>query len=242
MSNISKSVALALGVVGLAGLLAAPAAMAEKGDWIIRGGATMVDPKSNNLRLGDVTDDADVLVATDATVNVDDATSFGFNVTYMVTDNFGIELLAAYPFTHDIDLCLTPVGGSRGCVGFAETDHLPPTLSAQWRFMVDSPFQPYVGLGINWTMFSSEGLTSDAVDLLESLGVTNPDIKLDDSVGLAAQIGADWFFNDRWLINADIRYIEIRSDLEVCGDGVCEKAGEVKIDPMVYSIMIGYKF
>lgn len=241
MSKIIKT-AVALSVAGLAALMAAPAAMAEKGDWIIRGGATMVDPKSNNLRLGDVTDESEVVIATDATVNVDDATSFGFNVTYMLTDNLGIELLAAYPFNHDIDLCLTPVGGSRGCVGFGETDHLPPTLSAQWRFMPDSPFQPYVGLGINWTMFSSENLTSDAVDLLESLGVANPDIKLDDSVGIAAQIGLDWFFNDRWLINGDIRYIEIRSDLDVCGNGVCEKAGEVKIDPMVYSIMIGYKF
>jgi outer membrane protein len=241
MSKIIKT-AVALSVAGLAAMLAAPAAMAEKGDWIIRGGATMVDPKSNNLRLGDVTDDVGGLVATDATVEVDDGTSFGFNVTYMLTDNIGIELLAAYPFNHDIDLCLTPVGGSRGCVGFGETDHLPPTLSAQWHFMPDSQFQPYVGLGINWTIFSSEKLTGDAVDLLESLGVADPGIKLDDSVGIAAQIGLDWYFNEKWLVNADIRYIEIRSDLDLCGDGVCEKAGEVKIDPMVYSIMIGYKF
>lgn len=241
MSNINKTV-VALSVAGLAAVLASPAAMAEKGDWIIRGGATMVDPKSNNLRLGDVTDDADVVVATNATVQVDDAISLGLNITYMLTDNLGIELLAAYPFNHDIDLCLTPVGGSRGCVGFGETDHLPPTLSAQWRFMPDSSFQPYIGAGINWTRFSSEGLTSGAVELLESLGVTNPGINLDDSVGFAAQIGADWFFNDRWLINGDIRYIDIRSDLEVCGDGGCDKVGEVKIDPIVYSIMIGYRF
>jgi outer membrane protein len=241
MLKISRSI-VALSVAGVLALAAAPAAMAEKGDWIIRGGATMVDPKSNNLRLGDVTDENEAVIATDAAVNVDDATSFGFNITYMVTDNFGIELLAAYPFTHDIDLCLTPVGGSRGCVAFGETDHLPPTLSAQWRFMPDSAFQPYVGAGINWTMFSSEGLTSDAVDLLESLGVTNPDIKLDDSVGFAAQIGADFFFGENWLINGDIRYIEIQSDLDICGDGVCEGAGTVKIDPMVYSIMIGYRF
>lgn len=241
MSNLIKTV-VAASVAGLAALLAAPAAMAEKGDWIVRAGATMVDPKSNNLKLGDVTDDDDVVVARNATVNVDDATGFGFNVTYMLTDNFGIELLAAYPFTHDIDLCLTPVGGPRGCVNFGETDHLPPTLSAQWRFMPDSKFQPYVGAGINWTLFSSESLTSDAVDLLESLGVTDPDIKLDDSVGFAAQIGADLFLGERWLINADVRYIEIQSDLDVCGDGACEKAGEVKIDPMVYSLTIGYRF
>ena len=241
MSKTTKTV-VALSVAGLAAMLAAPAAMAEKGDWIIRAGATMVDPKSNNLKLGDVTDEADVVVATNAAVNVDDATSLGLNVTYMLTDNLGIELLAAYPFNHDIDLCLTPVGGSRGCVGFGETDHLPPTLSVQWRFMPDSKFQPYIGAGMNWTMFSSEKLTSDAVDLLESLGVTDPDIKLDDSVGLAAQIGADFFLGEKWLINADFRYIEIQSDLDVCGDGVCEKAGKVKIDPYVYSIMIGYKF
>ena len=241
MSKIIKT-AVALSVAGLAAMLAAPAAIAEKGDWIIRGGATMVDPKSNNFSTP-----ADFFIpgqpqAIPGTLDldVDDGTSFGFNITYRLTDNWGIELLAAYPFSHDLKGCANlTVGGTpvTSCIDAGEVEHLPPTLSLQYRFMPDSAFQPYVGLGINWTMFSSEKLTPEAAELL---GID--DIKLDDSVGVAVQIGADWFFNDRWLINGDIRYIEIQSDLDVCADGSCVGIGKVKIDPMVYSIMIGYKF
>lgn len=241
MLKISKSL-VAMSVAGVLALAVAPAAMAEKGDWIIKGGATMVDPKSDNLNLGDIEVEDEIgnviAVLEDAKINVDDATSFGFTVTYMMTDNLGVELLAAYPFNHDIKVCAT-VEGTRGCPQLAETDHLPPTLSLQYRFMVDSPFQPYVGAGINYTMFSDESFTGD---LEEALELTEASLKLDDSTGFALQIGADWFFNDRWLINGDIRYIDLQSDLEICDDVGCEGVGEVKIDPMVYSIMIGFKF
>jgi outer membrane protein len=240
MSKTTKTV-VALSIAGVAALLAAPAAVAEKGDWIIRGGATMVDPKSNNLSLGDINDVDDNIIATDGKLQVDDATSFGFNVTYMMTDNLGIELLAAYPFTHDVNLCFT-AGGQRTCGKLAEVDHLPPTLSLQWRFMPDSTFQPYVGAGINFTLFSDEKFSSDLQPVLDLIGLGDADLTLDDSTGIAVQIGADWFFNESWLINADIRYIEIQPDLEVSAGGESDKVGKVKIDPMVYSLMIGYRF
>jgi outer membrane protein len=238
MSNISKT-AIALSVAGLAALMAAPAAMAEKGDWIIRGGATMVDPKSNNLRLGTL--EGEGLTITDTVLNVDEGTSFGFNITYMVTDNIGIELLAAAPFKHDVDLCGT-IDGERGCGQLAEVEHLPPTLSVQYRFMPDSKFQPYVGVGINLTLFDDEKFTNDLQAALEDLGLAGAGLELDDSTGIAAQIGADFFFGERWLINADIRYIEIQPDLELTLDGESITLGTVKIDPMVYSIMVGYRF
>lgn len=231
---------VALSVAGLAAMLAAPAAMAEKGDWIIRGGATMVDPKSSSLNLGDI-DDGEVVIATNAKLKVDDATSFGFNVTWMMTDSLGVELLAAYPFTHDVNLCAT-IEGESGCGKFAEVDHLPPTLSLVWRFMPDSAFQPYVGAGINFTMFSDEKFTSELQEVLDLIGLTDADLELDDSTGFSVHFGADWFFNENWLINGEIRYLDIQSDAKVTVEGESDTIGEVKIDPMVYSIMIGYRF
>lgn len=241
MSKTTKTV-VALSIAGIAALLAAPSAFAEKGDWIIRGGATLVDPKSNNLTLGDITDVNDVVIATDAKLQVDSGTSLGLTLTYMMTDNWGLELLAAVPFKHDVDLCAT-IGGDRGCGQLAEVKHLPPTLSLQYRFMPEAAFQPYVGAGLNLTLFSDEKFSSDLQAVLDQIGLTGADLKLDDSTGFALQIGADWFFNDRWLINGDIRYIEIQPDLKICAptEG-CDKIGKVKIDPMVYSLMIGYKF
>lgn len=76
--------------------------------------------------------------------------------------------------------------------------------------------------------------------MTDLLGVTSLD--LDDSFGLAPQLGADWTFENNWLINFDLRYIDIESDGTV-SDGVDSiDIGTVAIDPYVYAINIGYRF
>lgn len=230
MSNLSKTL-VAVGALGLATAVTIPAAQAEQGDWLIKGGATMVSPKSDNLKLGDLGDIEGVGVVTDATLNVDDATSFGFTITYMYTDNWGVELLAAVPFKHDIKLSAA-IDGQTGSVKIGETEHLPPTLSLQYHFMPDQMFSPYVGVGANWTIFSGEKLDP----------VLGAKLSLSDSFGFAGQLGADINLGDKWLVNIDVRYIQIETDAKITDDVSTEKIGTVKIDPFVYSIMIGYRF
>jgi outer membrane protein len=89
-----------------------------------------------------------------------------------------------------------------------------------------------VGIGANWTMFSSEKLDP-------SLGAK---LSLSDSFGIAAQLGADINFSKQWLVNFDVRYIQIETDAKVTDDVSTEKLGTVKINPIVYSIMLGYRF
>lgn len=247
MSRSSKTL-IAAGVVGLA-IVAAPVAQAEQGDWLLKGGATMVSPKSGNLKLGDLGDVPDLGVSiSNASLEVGDGTSFGFTVTYMMTDNWGVELLAAWPFKHDIDLKATftdllPPGGSftdSGKIG--DTEHLPPTLSLQYHFMPDSMFSPYVGVGLNMTMFSSESLNSDARDLFAAIGLSNARLSLDTSTGFAGQVGADFFFSEQWFANVDLRYIDIGTKAKIIGDEGRVSLGTVHIDPYVYSIMLGYRF
>ena len=90
-----------------------------KGDWIVRAGMHVVNPKGENLQ--PVLDETPYV----STLVVDDAASFTFDVTYMFSSHFGVELLAAYPFTHGIDA--KPYSGGKIRAGY--TDHLPPTLS-----------------------------------------------------------------------------------------------------------------
>lgn len=229
MSNLSKTL-VAVGALGLATAITIPAAQAEQGDWLLKGGATMVSPKSGNLKLGDL-DVPDVGLVTNASLEVKDATSFGFTITYMFTDNWAVELLAAVPFKHDIKLSFDLEGDSLSAK-IGETKHLPPTLSLQYHFMPDQMFSPYVGVGANWTMFSSEKLDP-------SLGAK---LSLSDSFGVAAQLGADINFSEQWFANIDVRYIQIETDAKITADGETEKLGTVKITPMVYSIMLGYRF
>jgi len=247
VSRISRTLLIA-GALGLA--VTAIPAQAEQGDWIVRGGWTMVSPKSNNLKLpglDGVVPGLDIAID-NARLDVDDGSSLGLTVTYMMTNNWAIDLLAAVPFKHDINLKATftdllPPGGSfSDSVRIGETKHLPPTLSLQYHFMPEAFFSPYVGVGLNMTIFSSEKLTSDAQDLFEALGLTNAKLSLDTSTGVAGQIGADFNFGSGWLINADIRYIDIGTKAKIKADEANVSLGTVNIDPIVYSIMVGYRF
>ena len=69
---------------------------------------------------------------------------------------------------------------------------------------------------------------------------------LDDSFGVAAQLGADWVFSGQWLVNFDIRWINIEADLEATVDDgtgpVTADLGTVEIDPWVFAVNIGYRF
>ena len=203
--------------------LAGPAVAHEAGQWVLRAGVGTVMPKDDNLGLPDL----------GATVQVDDGTSLTLTGTYMFTENWAFDILAAWPFKHDIDLALD--GGDS--LPFGEVEHLPPTFSVQYHFLPDATFQPFVGLGLNYTTFLTEDLDAGIPD---ALGVT--DFSLDDSFGVAVQVGADWMLNENWLINADLRWINIESDLDVTIGGETVGLGTVKIDPWVFAINVGYRF
>lgn len=204
MKSSYRSLLVAAAVVAF---ILSPAANAhEKGDWLLRVGVGHVDPKSSN---GDI-------------ASVDSGTALVFNGTYFFTPNVGFEILAATPFSHDIKLAAdgTKVG---------ETKHLPPTFSLQYHFDTAGAFAPYVGAGLNYTLFLDE-------DTEGPLAGTS--LKLDDSFGLAAQLGADFTVSETMSLNFDVRWIDINTDAEL--DGVALE--EVEIDPMVYSLTAVWKF
>ena len=224
-----------LAAAALLAFAATPALAYEQGDWILRAGVGTVAPDSDNLVLPDFP--AGGLVST---IEVDDGTSLTLSATYMFTPNWAFDILAAWPFSHDINLAVVdtlPPGGTVAAFKAAETDHLPPTFSLQYHFLPDAQFQPYVGAGLNYTTFFSTDVTQDLTD---ALGATSLD--LDDSFGLALQLGADWNFGNNWLINIDFRYIDIETDATASDGTDSIDLGTVAIDPYVYSINIGYRF
>jgi outer membrane protein len=225
-----KRFTISLTAIVIVLLIAAPAMAHEQGSWILRAGIGTVAPDSNNLVLNDFP-----AGGINTTVLVDDGTSLTLTGTYMFSSNWGFDILAAWPFNHDIDIKVvdTVPPGSTASLKIAETDHLPPTFSLQYHFLPDAKFQPYVGAGLNYTTFFSTDVTQDFTDLL---GVTKLD--LDDSFGLAMQLGADIELSNDWLINFDVRYINIETDAKV--DGV--KIGTVEINPWVYAIAVGRRF
>ena len=211
----------------------------QAGDILVRGGLTSVNPDS---------DKAAILLggsdATGASLSVDENTQLGLNFVYFYNSNWAFELLAATPFTHDVTLNdpTAALGGALGVpagldgVKLAEVTHLPPTLSALYYFDTDTAFKPYVGIGVNYTVFFEEEFEAAP----KSLGLSN--LKLDGSFGLAAQIGADYQIDKNWSVNVSARYIDISSDATFDVGQSSIGAAKVEVNPMVYSIMLGYKF
>lgn len=214
-----KIVAVVTAAAVLAGFSTSAMAAREAGDWIFRVGMTNVDPKQGNGAL--------TAVAPGAEIDVDDDTQLSLTGTYMFTQNLGLELLASLPFEHDIY-----VGGELA----GSTQHLPPTLNLQWHFNPQGEFHPYVGAGINYTTFFStdwNSVTMSGTDY-NSLG-----LKLDDSVGYDFQAGVDFEVAKNLLINFDLRWIKIESDLKAAGAG---KVATVKIDPITVGVSLGWQF
>ena len=199
-------ISLAIGA-GMA-IASLPASAYEGGDWRTTIGMTNIQPDNPVL---------------DDNGSVDDATQLSFTGAYFFTDNLALELLASLPFQHDV----TADGIAPGA-GIA-VEHLPPTLSLQWYFNNESPVTPYIGAGVNYTIFLDETGYG---------ALAGVDVSVDDSVGFALQAGLDYSFTDNLFMNVDFRYISIESDASVGGSDI----GKVEINPTTVGVSLGYKF
>jgi outer membrane protein len=204
----------------------------QAGDIIVRAGAATTAPNEDS---GNVKLDGAKVAGTKATLDSD--TQLGLAFAYMLTDHVGLELLAATPFQHTVAV----KGLGAGLDGkLADIKQLPPTLSLQYYPMeTSSKFQPYVGVGVNYTWFYDEDLSSTR----KGEGFSNLDLK--NSWGWAGQVGMDYMLTDRMMVNASVWYVDI--DTEATMDGpsalsVGRTKVSVDVDPWVYMVGIGYKF
>lgn len=193
----------------LCALTAAPLHAQSQGDWTLGLGVGWVGPKSDNgtLTVGTSAFDVDVNTSVRPTITAE----------YFIRDNLGVEILAAWPFEHDIDL----VGLGRA----GTTKHLPPTISLNYHFPTQSAWKPYVGIGVNYTYFFDEE---------SALG----DLDLDGSWGVAVQAGIDYSISQTAALRANVRWIDIDTDVTLDGTPL----GEAEIDPIIVQFAYVFKF
>ena len=227
--NAYRTAARSLLVVALGAGTAGPALAHEAGDMFLRLGPAMVTPN----------DDSSAVVVNGAPVpgtgvTLDSGYALGITFNYMLSEHWGVELLAATPFTHEIG------GEGLGIADIGEVTHLPPTLSLQYYPRSGhARVQPYAGLGVNYFMTFSEELSSE---FETALGDSSLDV--DDSVGLAAQLGVDVKLTDRWSLNAALWYVDIetKASIDTPTPGF-EKIGvDVDVNPFAWMLGTTYSF
>jgi outer membrane protein len=203
----------------------------EPGDMIVRVGFATVDPRESS-------DEINVLgAATFDGVGLNSDTQIGLTGTYFVTKQLAVEVLAATPFEHDINVNGTTVSAGT-------TKHLPPTVTLTYYPMdASSVIQPYVGVGINYTVFFDETIDQELDDVLNGLGGGDikADLELDDSIGLAFQAGVDYKLTDNWSVNAAVWRIDIATEATI-KTALGDVKFDVDVDPWAYMIAAAYKF
>lgn len=184
-------------------------------------GSSIMDASNWQIRVRAI----DVIPSDDATVNIggeldiDNAVVPELDISYFFTKNIATELILATS-KHDVDYNSTTDLGSAWI--------LPPTLTLQYHFTPDSAFSPYLGAGLNYSMFYNEDAAA---------GFTN--LEVEGGVGYALQAGFDYWINDNWGLNLDVKKIWLNVDAKLNNGAI---RADIDLDPVVVGAGVSYRF
>lgn len=193
----------------LAGLLFTVSLSAQ--NWQVRLRGVSVQPYEKSTVGGE-----------DSDVNISNAFIPELDFTYFFNKNFAAELILGTS-KHDVK-----VGNDEVSLGSVRL--LPPTVTLQYHFYPTKSLKPYVGAGVNYTIFYG-------VENGDTLGM---DYK--NNVGFALQGGVDYFVNDKFFLNVDIKKLYLKTDVDVDLGLPATVPAEVKINPLLIGFGVGMKF
>jgi outer membrane protein len=146
------------------------------------------------------------------------------DISYFFTDNIAAELILGTTYAKiDEDGAVgVPVGKSW---------LLPPTLTLQYHFTDFGAFKPYVGAGVNYSLFYNQS---------EKDGFSNLDVK--NHFGWALQAGFDYMLDQHWGVNFDVKKIFLKTEWSADHDVLGPLSGKAKIDPWLVGAGVTYRF
>lgn len=188
-------------------------AQAAKGSWMVRGRLLAVLPD----------EDASVSVL-GGDLDIEDQYVPELDITYFFDEHWAAELILAVT-PHEITQ--TPTG-----LDIGEVWLLPPTLTVQYHFQPDDPdFRPYVGAGVNATLFFGHDDADPAI--LEA--------DFEPSFGFALQAGVDIPLGGNWALNIDVKKVWINTDVDL-STTLGPVNADVDIDPLIVGVGLAYRW
>ena len=218
MNNAWRIAAVA---AGMAGMLASVAVRADDGPWEVRLRAVYLDPANKSDAI------PSLAVPSDA-IHINSKVLPDIDFEYFFTPHWSSELVLTYPQTQTVTIEKSALGGPANIGTFK---HLPPVLTLKYDFLPNSDFQPYIGVGVNFTLIFDANLSVPTTPAIPLSLSTN-------SIGVAGQAGFDYKIADHWYLNADVKYANLSSNVYAGGN----KISQVQIDPWLFGVGIGYRF
>lgn len=153
------------------------------------------------------------------------------DISYFFTDNISVEVIAGVTKHRG-----TAVNTALGDIDLGKVWVLPPTVTLQYHMAPGSVFNPYVGAGLNYTLFFGE----------DNLPAGSPivDIDHDASFGVALQAGVDIQVNpdSDWFWNLDVKKIWMNTETTIDAGALGIVKADVNLDPWVFGAGFGRRF
>ena len=144
-----------------------------------------------------------------------------FDVSYFFTKNIAAELVLTWPQQVNISSNSTNIG---------KISALPPSLLAQYHFTDLGAFKPYIGAGVNYTVFGNRQNFPGY-----------PGIQVEpSSFGVVGQVGADYMLDKNWGLNVDVKYATIATNIQAVAGGA--NLGKLTLNPWMPAVGVTYKF
>jgi len=194
-----------LALLAVAGVFSMGMAQADDGQFMVRGRAVFIDFHNGQNDLP-------------VKVEADNRWIPEVDLSYFFTPNIAAELVLTYPQNVDIKVAGNQAGTIKA---------LPPSLMLQYHVTEFGAFKPYVGLGLNYTIFTKRSNILNGVASVEN-----------SSFGLAGQIGFDYMFTKNWGLNVDVKYVQMDTDVKVNGNSI----GKLDLNPITAGIGVSYRF
>jgi len=147
-----------------------------------------------------------------------------FDISYFFTKNIAAELVLTWP--QQVNITAGP-----GNTNVGKISALPPSLLVQYHFTDLGAFKPYVGAGVNYTIF---GNRQNFPGLGNSVQVDQ------NSVGFVAQVGTDYMFDKNWGMNLDLKYATMSTNVTTVQGN--NNLGKLTLNPFMPAIGVTYKF
>ncbi len=205
----------------LAGSMLSSPAAAQSTDGGKSAGSIMV-----RARLIDVMplNSTSSISAIGGSVKTTDSITPEVDFSYFLTDNIAIELIAATT-RHSI----SGSGTALGHVPVGSTWVLPPAVTAQYHFNPKGQISPYLGAGLNYTLFYGTHAAGGAVTKLA----------MESNFGGVLQAGVDVNLQGRWYANLDVKQIFVDTKAKLNGGAIVAKTA---LNPTVIGLGVGYRF
>ena len=208
-----KSLALAIAAAATLAPIASQAQSAVENPWMVRVRAVYLDwanGQSGNASTLNLTAQKEWIPELD--------------ISYFFTKNIATELVLTYPQNVNVYAGPSKAGTIKA---------LPPSLLLQYHFTDFGAFKPYVGAGINYTLF---GDTSNFP--LVGNGLTTSK----SSFGAVGQIGMDYMFDKNWGLNVDVKYATMSTVTNANSAAPSLGTGKLTLNPWMPAVGVTYKF